>query len=256
MFLIAVYVGARSTFFQRSYDGKSAANLGALTEIHLMYLMLLPVLIASLCSDYLARIRTWLLIGIVLVVGLYVLYAFRWDHRNISFGYFSYAYRALCCFLLMGVLSLATALRFWPALINARPSPAGASLSLATAAMVFFISMVWLMLYHTHGYYKWAQRFEKEAIQLTTHTPIDKTGINTNHGWTHGYNWMWGNPSTSILLRGNAEAMVLNNSNHHAPEPGSYENVKANDPVQPMDRPVLDKYPLKPFEKRGVLFPQ
>ena len=254
IFLFSVYVGARSTFFQRSYDGKGAANFSAFTEIHLMYLMVMPVLMALLCTDYGQRIKKLLLTAIVILGGLYVMYAFRWDHTNISFGYFSYAYRALCCFLLIGVLTIAAGLRFWPELFGAKTRSFLAISYLAVGAMVFFMPMAWLMLHHTHGYYKWAQRFEQEAIGLKVHTPIDKTSINTNHGWTYGYNWMWGNPSTSILLRGNAEAMVLNNSQHKGPEPGSYENVKAGDVPLPMDRPVLDPYPLKPFEKRGLLF--
>ena len=254
IFLISVYVGARSTFFQRSYDGQSTANLSALTEIHLLYLMGMPAAMALLCISYSQYIKKALLIVLLMSSGLYLLYVFRWDHTNISYGYYSYAYRALCCFLLMGVLTLATALRFWPKVFKAESLPSVATSYLAISTIVFFASMTWLMLYHTYGYYKWAQRFEQVAITLQAHTPIDKTRINTNHGWTYGYNWMWGNPSTSILLRGNAEAMVLNNSNHKGPEPGSYENVKSGDVPLPMDRPVLDPYPLKPFEKRGVLF--
>ena len=255
LFLISIYVGARSTFFQRSYDGKITANLSALTEIHLTYLILLPMLIASLCSTFASRFSKWIFSFILVVVAFYLLYAFRWDNGNISYGYFSYAYRALCCFLLIGTLSVATAFRFWPRTFHVDLPISDTNTPLAVAATIFFVSMSLLMLYHTHGYYKWAQRFETEALSLNAHTPIDKTRINKNHGWTHGYNWMWGNPSTSILLRGNAEAMVLNNSNHKSSEPGVYENVKANDTPQPMDRPVLEKYPLRPFEKRGLLFP-
>ena len=254
IFLWSVYVGARSTFFQRSYDGKGAANFSAFTEIHLQYLIVMPALMALLCTGYGQRIKKPLIAALLMLGSLYLVYVFRWDHTHISYGYFSYAYRALCCFLLIGVLTLAASTRFWPKLFNAKSPPAVATKSLAVGAMIFFTSMAWLMLYHTHGYYKWAQRFELEAISLKVHTPIDKTSINTNHGWTYGYNWMWGNPSTSILLRGNAEAMVLNNSQHTGPEPGSYENVKSGDVPLPMDRPVLDPYPLKPFEKRGLLF--
>ena len=255
IFLISVYVGARSTFFQRAYDGKGAANLSALTEIHIMYLMFVPALIALLCTRYVRRLQPWLFSISIALVGLYLIYAFRWDHSNISYGYFSYAYRALCCFLLLGVLALATALRFWPDELKAEPVSSASGGYLALVSLTFFASMAWLMLFHTYGYYKWAQRFEIEAIALKESTPIDKTSINTNHGWTHGYNWMWGNPSTSILLRGNAEAMVLNNSSHKGPEPGQYENVKAGGDAQPMDKPRLEPYPLRPFEKKGLLFP-
>jgi hypothetical protein len=256
IFLISIYVGARSTFFQRSYDGKGAANLGALTEIHMMYLMAVPALIVLLCTGYSRRLQPWLFGTLIAFAGLYLIYAFRLDRTNISYGYFSYAYRALCCFLLLGVLTLATALRFWPSELKVEPASRASGVYLALASLAFFGSMSWLMLFHTYGYYKWAQRFELEAIALKENTPIDKTAINTNHGWTHGYNWMWGNPSTSILLRGNAEAMVLNNSNHKGPEPGQYENAKAGGETQPMDRPRLDPYPLRPFEKRNLLFPK
>ena len=254
IFLASAYVGGYSTFFQRCYDGKGAANLSALAEIHLLYLMAVPALLALLCTEYCRRIKYWLAIAALIFVSLYSLYVFRWDQSNISYGYFSYAYRALCCFLLMGVLILATASRFWPKVLNVDLKPALTSSLLAICAMAFFLSMAWLMLYHTNGYYMWAQRFEQEAIALKKHTPIDQTGINTNHGWTYGYNWMWGNPSTSILLRGNAEALILNNSNHKGPEPGGYENVKSNDAVLPMDRSKFEAYPIQPFEKRGLLF--
>jgi hypothetical protein len=255
IFLISVYVGARSTFFQRSYDGKGTANLGALTEIHMMYLMVVPALIALLYSEYFRRFQPWLFGMLIALAGLYLIYVFRWDDRNISFGYFSYAYRALCCFLLLGVLTLATAMRFWPNELKVESASPDVRSYVAIASTIFFASMAWMMLFNTYGYYKWAQRFELEAIALKENTPIEKTAINTNHGFSYGYNWMWGNPSTSILLRGNAEAMVLNNSNLTGPVPGQYESVKAGEDLQPTDRPRLDLYPLRPFEKRGLLFP-
>jgi len=254
IFLISVYVGGRSTFFERAYDGKGAANLGALTEIHLLYLMVMPVLLALLSIALTRRLRFVLLTGAILMALLYVLYAFRWDHTNISYGFYSYAYRTLCCFLLLGVLSLATALRFWPQVFNASSAPAVGRRYLAIGVTAFFASMATLMLYHTQGYYKWGQRFEQEAVSLKANTPINETSINPNHGFTHGYNWGWGNPSLSILLRGNAEAMVLNHSDNQSVESSRYENVRAADATSEAVQPKYDLYPLRPFEKRGLLF--
>ena len=256
IFLVSVYVGARSTFFQRTYDGKGAANLSALLEIHLLYLILAPLAISILCTTFGRQIQNWLLGSLILLMALYLIYVFRWDRGDISYGYFSYAYRALCCFLLIEVLGLATALRFWPTSFKANSVSAPRTSYLGLAALTFFCSMALILLHHTYGYYKWAQRFEREAIALKTHTPIDQTGINTNHGWTSGYNWMWGNPSTSILLRGNAEALILNNSSHTSPNPGNYENVKSGKPATSPGGAVLDPYPLKPFEKKGLLLPK
>jgi hypothetical protein len=256
IFLISAYVGGRSVFFERSYDGKGAANLGALMDIHFLYLIVVSVMLALLCTQYNRRIRKWIFASIILLIGLYLIYAFRLDHTNISFGYFSYAYRTLCCFLLLGVLSLATIIRFWPPVYQAEPTESIADVYLAIGATVFFTSMVSLMLFHTFGYYRWVQRFEQEAVSLKTHTPIDLTGINTNHGWAHGYNWPWGNPSTSILLRGNAEAMVLNHSKQIGIVPGVYENVRPGAENLPLPPPQIELYPLRSFEKRGLLFPK
>jgi len=111
------------------------------------------------------------------------------------------------------------------------------------------------MLYHTYGYYRWAQRFEQAAISIKVHTPIDKTTINTNHSWNGGYNWMWGNAFTSILLRGNAEAIVLNNSTFISPEPSIYDNLDLRDPLGSNNQATYDKYPLAQFEKKSLLFP-
>jgi hypothetical protein len=254
LFLWAAYIGARSTFFQRAYDGKGAANLGALTELHLLYLMVIPALIGWMFTKYARSTRRWLGMGIVVLAGIYVIYSLRWDPSNISYGYYSYAYRALCCFLLIGVLSLAALIRFWPNFFTNAAS-AETSFYIQIAAIAFFGSMAWLMLHHTYGYYKWAQRFERVAVELRVNTPIDKTAINTIHGLTYGYNWMWGNPSTSILLRGNAEAIVLNNSIYMGQEQSIYENLKASDSKESGLPSKIDLYPLKPYIKPSLLFP-
>ena len=256
IFLISAYVGGRSALFQRAYDGKGAANLGALSDVHFLYLIFVPAMVGLLCTEHTRRFRTVVLASIVTLTGLYLIYAFRWDQSNISYGYFSYAYRTLCCFLLLGVLSLAIALRFWSRTEQAKPTALTANAYLAVGVTIFFSSMAVLMLYHTHGYYKWAQRFEQEAIALKTHTPIDKTGINTNHGWTHSYNWGWGNPSLSILLRGNAEAMVLNHSDQNSVEPGIYENIRIGGASLSTNQLDFNTYPLGAIEKNKPLFPK
>jgi hypothetical protein len=256
VFLISVYVGGRSVLFQRHYDGKNVANLAALGDIHFWYLIIVPSMLALSFSEYARRIQNKLVASSILLVGLYLIYAFRWDQTNISYGYLSYAYRTLCCFLLLGVLSLAAIIRFWPRAYQVVPTGSMANISLAIGVTAFFSSMTWLMLYHTHGYYRWAQRFEQVAVALQTHTPIDQTGINTNHGWTHGYNWPWGNPSTSIVLRGNAEAMVLNDSRQLGLVPGVYENVRLETEGSSKKHAQFDAYPMRPFQKSGLLFPR
>lgn len=262
VFLISIYIGARSVFLERSYNGASTANLSALTELHFLFLALLPLLIFSLASNYFQHFKFLILIGVGLFVFVYLFYTFRWDQSNISYGFYSYAYRALCCFLLFFILSITCVFKFWPERLKAN-SFSSSNIYLSIAATMLFTSMAYLMFYHSYGYYKWLKSFEKEAIALKINTSIDKTSINTNHGLTYGYNWGWGNPSTSILLRGNAEALVLNSSKNHiglsadgkGSLPGDFENIRENDLTS--QNKQLDNfiYRLKPFVKNGRLFP-
>jgi hypothetical protein len=253
LFIAAAYVGARSTFFERNYNGGGAANFSAFKEIYLQYLIFMPLLVVLLCTTFAQKFKKIVVASLIAFSGLYLLYTFRWDQTNISFGYFSYAYRALCSFLLLGVLTLAAALFFWPNTFKRRSQATG-NAWLAIGAMAFFVSMAWPMLYHTYGFYKWAQRFETQALSIQAHTHIDKTPINRSHGLTDGYNWMWGNPSTSILLRGNAEAMILNNTAHKGFEPINPE-ATSGQPNEPKDRASYEKYSLRPFEKKSLLYP-
>jgi hypothetical protein len=126
---------------------------------------------------------------------------------------------------------------------------------LALGATIFFAIMSGLLLYHTQGYYRWVEKFEQTAVALKENIAIDKTNINSDRGMIHGYNWGWGNPSLSILLRGNAEAMILNHSDNLGKnEPSVYENIKPDGVNMPSKKPEIDLYPLKSFEKKAPLF--
>jgi hypothetical protein len=66
---------------------------------------------------------------------------------------------------------------------------------------------------------------------------------------------MWGNPFTSILLRGNAVAIVLNNSTFIGSEPSQYDKLEAGTSLTSVNQSGLEVYPLSQFQKRGLLFP-
>jgi hypothetical protein len=244
-FLVASYVGLQSAFFQRSYDGRSTANLSALAEIHFLYLLALPLLVTVLCLvriNYLKRILT---VAIALLIVCYFLYALRWDQTNISFGYLSYAYRALVGLLLIEVVLLA----FITRKENLTDDRVGLVVTL------FFLSLAVSMLNHTYGFYKWIERFEAAAINLQHNTHINESRINTNHGMNSGYNWPWGNSYTSILLRGNAEAIVLNSSQFQSTDGSCFEGLRKNS-EQALDACQRSRlYPFFTLKKTRYLFP-
>jgi hypothetical protein len=254
-FLISSYVGFQSAFFQRSYDGRSTANLSALTEIHFIYLLAIPLLIALLCIVASNKFKKILWVAIVLLICFYSLYALRWDHTNISFGYLSYAYRALVGVLLAEIIVSAMVLNYYfrPPSVTARHLASDARLGLIVT--FFFMPLACLMLFHTHGFYKWCQRFEAEVMAVKHHTYINKTKINANHGMNSGYNWPWGNSYTSILLRGNAEALILNSSDYQAADGSCYESLGQATNQGLVECRTGGLYPLSPINKLGRLFP-
>jgi hypothetical protein len=243
-FLLSIYIGFESAFFQRTYDGRSTANLSALQEIHFLYLLVAPMLVAALCLTKDSVLKNALAGATVLLIVVYSIYASRWDNTNISFGYLSYAYRALVGVLLIEIVLLT--------FITHKKDVKDSRLGLVVT--FFFLSLAFLMLQHTYGFYNWLKRFEEEAISIERHTPIDNTTINTNHGLTTGYNWPWGNSYTSILLRGDTEAVILNNSSHHSNEGGCYERLHLS--LHP-EADVYQKCMTAPFarlKKDGRLF--
>jgi hypothetical protein len=254
-FLISSYVGFQSAFFQRSYGGRSTANFSALTEIHFIYLLAIPLLIALFCIVVGNKFKKILWLATLLLIGFYSLYALRWDHTNISFGYLSYAYRALVGVLLAEIIVSAMVVNYYfrPPLVTDKNMASDARLGLIVT--FFFMPLACLMLFHTQGFYKWGQRFEAEVMTVEHHTHINKTKINTNHGMNSGYNWPWGNAYTSILLRGNAEALILNSNQYQSADGSCYESLGQATNQALVECRTSGRYPLLPIKKHGWLFP-
>ena len=98
-----------------------------------------------------------------------------------------------------------------------------------------------MLLGHTAGYYRWLKAFEAEALRIEGLVPIDHTEFNKGYGSLSGYNWPWSNATLSVLLRGNAEAIITNAS--------SFVGWETFDPK------TIEKYPLKAFSKSAPLSP-
>jgi hypothetical protein len=244
-FVASIYVGFQSAFFDRSYDGRSTANLNALREIHFLYLLAMPPLVAAFCLTTIVNIRKALIVIAFFLSILYGLYTARWDQTNISFGYLSYAYRALVGLLLVGIILLAAI-----ATRGNRPSS-----WLGIIVTFFFLSLSFPMLTHTYGFYQWIKRFEIEAIGLQHHTYINETTINRQHGLNSGYNWPWGNSYTSILLRGNVEAIILNSSQYQSTNGSCYEDLGRTSNQLSEQCQAKPLFPFLVLKKDGRLFP-
>jgi hypothetical protein len=241
LYLYAVFVGVRSTFFFRAENLKTTINYGAFFEPHVLYLLWMMgcaflVMLKPVTSSTKGVIA---LLG-ALVSCLYLVYVWRWDASGISYGYYSYAYRSLGAFMLLGILSFAW---FWyvqPFSFLRNVFQLNERLLACVVSAVFCVQ-AGLLLVHTSGYYRWLKAFEAESLVIEGLVPIDETQFNKGHSSLSGYNWPWSNATLSVLLRGNAEAIIT--------------NAKNFDGWETFDPKAIDKYPLKPFVKSGRLSP-
>ena len=235
LFLIATYNAAWSLRYSGIQDMGSALNLGAVTSFHFMYITLMAALI---CTAYLKQRMLIILLTVFTGIGLSVVYLISPKLWNPPF--MMYSFRVLASPLLFGTLLIAGWLTWYETIYQTNGPKWSINKAVSALILAVFLSLSIPFVVANFGFVKWAQRFEQAALALTVNTPIEKTNINTDHGWNSGFNWMWNNPSTSILLRGDATAVIMNNSGHTG--------------WQPFDPEKIDKNPLWRFVKSQPLY--
>jgi hypothetical protein len=238
-YLYAAFVGARSTFLLRAVDLKATVNYGAFLEYHILYLLWM---IASTVVVMLKPITLWIkgltaLMGVI-VSCLYLVYVWLWDTSGISYGYHSYAYRSLGAFMLFGILLVTWLWQIQPFGFFRNAFRLNEPLLSVVVSAVFFAQGT-LLIVHTAGYYRWLKAFEAEALVIEGLVSIDETQFNKGNGPLSGYNWPWTNATLSVLLRGNAEAIITNARNF--------------DGEETFNPKTLERYPLRPFVKSGPM---
>jgi hypothetical protein len=241
LFLYAAFVGVRSTFFYRHEDLQATINYHALFEPHVSYLLWM---IASAMLMVLAPLSSWLknvVAGLALLASLiYLVFLWRWDKSGISYGFYSYAYRSLGAFMLAGILFCVWLINVAPSIFRHQVFKLNEPLLACIVSLVFLVQAC-MLLGHSFGYYRWLKAFEKEALLTEGLVPIDQTEFNKGFGSVSGYNWPWSNATLSVLLRGNAEAIITNASNF--------------DGWETFDPKTIEKYPFKDFSKSAPLRP-
>lgn len=240
-YLYAAYIGVRSTFYDRAEDLRATINYGALFEFHVLYLILM-IACAGLMLIGPIRSVTKAVFAVMAAIlsALYILFILRWDTSGISYGFYSYAYRSLGAFMLVGILCLAWVITAFPALVKYGVVKVSVPLLACVVSLVFFLQSGTL-IFHTLGYYRWLKTFEAAALTVDGLVPIDHTILGKGYASISGYNWPWSNATLSVLLRGNAEAMITNASNF--------------DGWETFDPRTIERYPLKTFTKSVPLFP-
>ena len=241
MYLFASYSGIYSTFFRRAVDLQATLNYGAVFEPHIFYLWCTIACAAiAMFGAGPHRLKFFAVAAAILASLCYLVFIFRWDTSKISYGYYSYSYRSWGAFMLLGVLVIAW---FTVTLGNRFKSVIAVNVAgpLCCIALLVFVIQSTTLLFHTVGYYRWLKQFETVALSTREMIPIDEVVFNKGQGPISGYNWPWTNSALSVLLRGNAEAIVT--------------NARKFDGVETFDPKTIEKYPLKGFTKTAPLYP-
>jgi hypothetical protein len=81
-------------------------------------------------------------------------------------------------------------------------------------ALVFGVLLV-PNLTHALGFYNFLRIFHSEVVSRTGFVPIEATPLRDGNRWE--YDWVWTNPSLSLLLRDNpGQAVILNPNSYYS----------------------------------------
>ena len=241
LYLFAVFVGVRSTFFHRTDNLQATINYGAIFEPHILYLLaMILCVVLSVVGGLQKSYKAVIALGALAITMLYGMYIWRWDQSGISYGYYSYAYRSLGAFMLVGILFITWLICTFPKL-TMRGFVKVSVPHLAATVLLIFLLQGAVLFGHSIGYYQWLKQFERAALIVDGLVPIDHVPFNKGQGSISGYNWPWSNSALSVLLRGNAESIIINASNF--------------DGWETFDPKTINKYPLKAYTKASPLYP-
>ena len=229
------FVAIRSMLYEREYSLHSTINFNALIEFHVLYLIVTTALIISVLLNISAPKKNSIMAFCMAISGIYSAYCFLWDSSGISFGFFSYAYRSHGAFLFAGLI-LFICLAQHVQVVLRQSMFVLTDWRIGFMAGTLFAVMAIPLVCNSFGFYYWLKSFETEAESVQGLVPFDKTAIAPGLGPVAGYNWPWSNSTLSVLLRGNAEGIVTNESN--------FTGWETFDPRH------LEKYPLKQYIKK------
>jgi hypothetical protein len=236
LFLTGFTIALRALMYLRSAQSTSdAANLiGSFQSTQFAYLSVLTICIITYFFTNNKKYINIALSSAILCSLLFILHKSSWQSP-----YMSYSFRAMSGLLLCAILFIIFIYYFFGEVyLPIKRNQFNSTLSFVGFTLT--ISLCIPFYYNTFGYIKWISSVEQQALNISTSTPIDLTTINIDHGWNSGFNWMWTNTTLSIILRGNAQAIILNNSHYHDWEP--------------FDPKVVDPYILNSYYKITPIF--
>lgn len=104
----------------------------------------------------------------------------------------------------------------------------GLSKSSSVFAFILFISLIIPLNSYSIEFNSWLNDFEKTARLVENWVPVDETDVYLDLTKYDLYSWSWSNPSLSIILRGNSDGGILNESNYNGWEPFVPQEFKTN----------------------------
>ena len=228
LFAAASAVSAWSIMFPRDPGNLAdAANISSINANQFVYLATVTVLALIACINHHPLINK-----IIASVALMVSILFLASPTAWNTAVMHYQFRSMSGLMLFSILFASAFLYFYRKSNEKKPMVGN------TIAAGFIVTTVLVTLFipfyvEIFGFFDWARTFESEALEQTDVSIINKPDI-----YDSEFSWGWTNPSLSILLRGNADGIILNR----------------REGWQPFDPKKLNKNPLSKFEKPGKLY--
>lgn len=123
-----------------------------------------------------------------------------------------YRFRTISGLMLFAIILIGASFTFIWKRMSGRTTP-----GLVVVAMTVFLALYVNFVSYDLGFHRWLRVFETEAIEVVHSVSVEKTRIYARQDASidHGFNWSWSNPTLSVLLRGMADAVIMNHSTYN-----------------------------------------
>lgn len=232
-FVISFFIALQSILYPHSPGNLSGAlNFQLLFKnnqfIYLIFMMVLCFL------AFFVRSKLFILVIAALSGVTSIYFFFVQSFWNIPAQY--YEFRTVSSLFLFLILAISMATEITTKSFDS--SKTITKPSFVICSFLLFCTLSYVTLHHTFGFLKWAKKYEILSSQNSGLVPINLIGTRSILDAGNKFNWPWANPTLSILLRGSADAIILNQSNYSGWEPFDPKTIN---PAM-LSRFIKDKY--------------
>ena len=224
LFAVSSAISAWSIIYPRdpAVLGNAMQLYWLIESKHFIYLVGMIILITVALTNPVKKINYWVAFSAIFASIIYIANSNFWNPAGLHYQIRSVS--GLCLFV---IFFAGASYKLFPSIFCKFLTLQNTNTA-GFIVLLVYVSLAAAFVFKLSAFYAWAQNFEKEAISISTFTPINRSNIYFTNQKPSEFEAGWTNPCMSILLRGNAKWVLLNNTNYGGWQPFDPTKISAN----------------------------